>query len=225
MLLAVPTKAAVLRRKFGWGGEVPPCGIDFFLESHVKGLDSFREIAAVPCVLGGGGAPQDTVEDETGFGIAVEARLGILGRGAEIEDLLRERSELFELLFVDRPLASPFSCISLSWTSSNLDTLRAVRSGDPVSPSSLVSWFLGLIMSSSLFVCCSLGRDPGILETRGVAFKDEDERRRSEDKFEGRRLTEVDDESRRSVNDRTEVAADEWSVNDRAEALDLVLLC
>lgn len=158
--------------------------------------------------------------------MAVEARLGILGRGAETEDLLRERSELFELLIIDRPLASPFSFISLSWTSSNLGTLRAVRSGDPMSPSPLVSWFLGLIMSSSLFVGCSLGRDPGILDTRGVAFKDEDERRRSDDRFEGRRLTEVeDDESRRSVNDRTEVAADERSVNDRAEALDLVRLC
>ena len=138
------------------------------------------------------------------------------------DDLLRERSELFELLFVDRPLASPFSCISLSWTSSNLGTLRAVRSGDPVFPSSLVSWFLRLIKSSSLL---SLGIDPGILDTRGVAFKDEDERRRSDDRFEGRWLTEVEDvESRRSVNDRTEVAADDRSVKDRAEALDRVLL-
>lgn len=201
--------------------------MDFFLESHAKGLDSFRDIAAGPCGLGGGGgAPQVAVEDEAELGMAVEARLGILGRDAETEDLLRERSELFELFCRDRPLASPSSFSSLSWTSSNLDTLRAVRSGDPLPPSSLVFWFLGLIVSSSIFVCCSLDIDPGILDTRGVVLSDEEERRRSDDRFEGRRFTEVeDDESRRSVNDRTEVAADERSVNDRAEAFDLVLLC
>ena len=77
LLPAVPTEAPVLRRKFGWGGEVPPCVVDFFLESHAKGLDSFREIAADPCDLGGGGAPQGTVEDDTELGIVVEARLGI----------------------------------------------------------------------------------------------------------------------------------------------------
>ena len=66
---------------------------------------------------------------------------------------------------------------------------------------------------------------PAIFEARGVASNEEDEGGRFIERFEGLRSTGVEDESRRSVNDRTAETVDDRSVRERAEAFDLDLVC
>ena len=131
---------------------------------------------------------------------------GSFGRDVECDDLLWfETFERSELVVVDRPLASALSRISFSCTSSNVEMRRAVRSGDFVRSSSGIGAPFGLTTSSvssrsTLFGIGGVSRD-----TRGVALDE--------------------DESRRSVNDRTDAAEDGRSINDLTEAFDLFLEC
>ena len=153
----------------------------------------------------------------------------MIGREADTEVRLCDRSELFELVVVERPrgsLISAFSCNSVKWTSSNAKTRRAVRRGDVKESSTNSELSLGLIKSFNCWpslgpVCLVLGS----FDVRGVSSSDiVSEGRLPGKMLEGRRSTGVVDESRRSVNDRID-AEDGRSVKDRAEAFDLDRVC
>ena len=140
------------------------------------------------------------------------------GLVAETEDW--ERSELLELVVVDRPLGSvgsPFSCISLNWTSSKeVDVLLAVSGGELLEPPGARELFFGLILSLPIVVMSCSCMIP-VFTALGVTSSEiVSEGRLSAKICGGRWSTGVEDDSRRSVSERMEVE----DVNDRAEAFD-----
>jgi len=145
LLPRLPVAAAVcLRAVGGCGGEVLPGAAVFFLESQANGLESFRDMAEGISGLVGGAVVEET------DGARFEVRQFVGGREAETEDRLCERSELSEPVVMERPRGSfdsAFSSDSLRWTSSNVETRRAVRRGDFDGPSTVSASNLGLIIS------------------------------------------------------------------------------
>ena len=121
---------------------------------------------------------------------------------------------------MDRPLGSvgsPFSCISLNWTSSKeVDVRFAVNGGELLEPPGAREVFFGLIVSL-LIVVISCSCIIPVFTALGVTSSEiVSEGRLSAKICGGRWSTGVEDDSRRSVSERMEVE----DVNDRAEAFD-----
>lgn len=106
----LPIVAAVCLRALGCGGDVLPIAADFFLDSHANGLDNFRDMFDGNCCFAGAPGPEVADCDK----LEVLKLIGCLV-AETAEDRLRERSELFELVVVERPLGTMAS--TFSWSS------------------------------------------------------------------------------------------------------------